>query len=241
MVTPISLGYSDSEMLYRVGLLLTLATISPVWGGLITMDFLVEMTWRYDLGTNATDPAFHPVTVGVQAVIDDQVKSRQSSAGATRISFDDVQITSTLPSVVNMGYDLSTLQYRYSDAWVQDNSSPSPATWTNFYDQIAANGANYNRNLGFTNDPALSDPANFGSADLRTLLASQIGKNYSYTENITFDGGGYYHSGSAKLLKVAFDSPGQPATSAVPEPSTYGSVAIAALALWKWKARKAVA
>lgn len=203
----------------KTALLFTLLLLAavPTWGGTITMDFSVSMDWRYDLATNAMDPTFHPLTMNVRAVVDDQrTGSIFFPPETTRILFGGVSVTSPLSGLVNMGYDVSTLTTRYSSVTVQDTfiTPTNQGTWTSLYEQYSNNAVHLGRNLQFTNDPRLNDPTGFGSTELRSLLASQLGRQYGYREDITFPGGGFQHHGTATLTNISFDA------ATVPEPST---------------------
>lgn len=212
----------------KTALLFTLLQLAavPTWGGTITMDFSVNMDWRYDLATNAMDPTFQPLAMNVQAIIDDErTGSIFFPPETTRILFGDVSITSPLSGLVNMGYDVSTLTTQYSNVNVQDTfiTDTNQGTWTVLDEKFVGNDAILERDLQFTDDPRLTDPANFGSADLRSLLASHLGKQYQYREDIVFPGGGFQHHGVATVTNITFDS-------IVPEPPT-GFMMLGALAL----------
>jgi hypothetical protein len=215
-------------------LLLFCLTMFPVWGSTITLDFRVEMDWRYDLAASSFDSAFVPFTMNVRAVVDDRrIGSISFPPDTTRILFDGVQITSPLSGLMDMGYDVSLLSERSSTVSVQDTfiTEVNQGTWTNLYEQFSANGVTLGRNLQFTNDSRLSDPANFNTPDLRSLLASHLGKQYTYREDITFPGGGYQHHGLATLTNVSF------ADTTVPEPSS-GWLVMGALAVCAFTNRR---
>jgi hypothetical protein len=189
------------------------------------MNFSVYMDWRYDLGAGTDDPSFSPFTMGVQAVIDDQRTGVLPIGASTRILFSGVQITSPLSTLVNFGYDISTLDTRYTGVNVQDTyiTPSNQGTWTSLYEEFTGNGASLGRSLQYVNDPRLSDPVNFGSAELFALLSSHLNKQYGYREDVVFEGGGYQHHGIATLTDVTFTD------SFVPEPA-YGLLLLVGLA-----------
>jgi hypothetical protein len=207
----------------------------PIWGGTVTMDFTVAMLWRFDLRTNAMDATFQPFTMALQSVFDDQYDGTfLVSPDTTQIRFGvgTFQINSPLASLVDMGYDVSTLAYQYSSVVVQDTyvTPSNQGTWTMLDQILAGNGVTYLKTLQYTLDPRLSSPNTFGVADLHQLLQSHVGADFWYREDIYMPGGGgYQHLGTAKLDTLTF--------SDTPEPSCALPLLSALLmfGVWKWR------
>jgi hypothetical protein len=199
-------------------LLLVAALFLPTWANTITMDFTVNMQWRYDLSTNAFDPTFRPFTMNIQAVVDDAyVGVVLSTPTSTRIAFAHVAVTSPLSSLFNLGVDPSTLTSRSSLVTLQDENGMFQATWTMLSEVVSnGSGSSLSRTLEFNNDPRLANFSTFASSDLDAFMLAQVGDQWDYREDSGFAGVGFQNFGVATLTSVNI--------GLVPEPSYGGAV-----------------
>jgi hypothetical protein len=183
----------------------------------MTMQFSVYMNWQCDLSTNAMNPLFVPLTINIQAVVDDQKTGViLFPPDTTRILFGGVSIASPLSSLVPMGHTPSPTDARYPSADVQDTfiTPTNQGTWISLDEEFWGTNTSYGRNFQYTNLPRLTDPLNFDSDDFYSLLLSTVGQTWGYREDSGFPGGGFQTHGDATLLSVTGTQ------TSVPEPST---------------------
>ena len=81
---------------------LTAMAFAPAYADTITLNFTMAMVWQYNLGTSTFD-SIQPLTMDVQAVIDDQV------TGTIVFSPDTIR--------TNFGAAGSIRRYRASSTW----------------------------------------------------------------------------------------------------------------------------
>lgn len=199
-------------------LLMLVLSAVPAWSGTVTMDFTVDMRFRYDLLANNFDTTFTPFAMQMRVAFSDQYTGTielPPQSTQVQFGFGTLLINSPLSQTVDMGYDLSTLPVRFAGVTVQDTfvTEANQGTWTNLAEIFGSNEIVYLKTLQYTNDPRLSDPSTFRTPELHTLLASHVGESFDYREDIYFpNNSGYAHYGVARLDGVAF--------SDVPEPQS---------------------
>ena len=187
------------------------------------MDFAVKMVWQNNLSTNTLtyyEQSF-PI-MDVRAILDDtptgSIVFSNPPPTTIRVTFRGGPIISPLSSLVNLGYDSSTLPTVFTSVSVQSPNATN-TTWITIDHQQSRGVEEW---IEFNEAPVLTDPVTFGSADLLSLLTSEIGQQYSYRE----DGNGLQNMGNATLRGVSYDS-----ASIVSEPS-YGFVIFDVLCLF---------
>ena len=201
---------------------LTAMAFAPAYADTITLNFTMAMVWQYNLGTSTFD-SIQPLTMDVQAVIDDQVTGTiVFSPDTIRTNFGAARIDSPLSGLIDLGYDVSTLAYSTSGMSAQGNNGSFNETWLTISEELSGSGYDWEKSLENNDVPPMTDPANFTTADLESLLFSEVGVSglWSYREDIDYPGGGglqnYF---SAVLDSVSVDD-------AVPEPSYEAAIVI---------------
>ena len=74
----------------------------------------------------------------------------------------------------------------------QGNNGSFNETWLTISEELSGSGYDWEKSLENNDVPPMTDPANFTTADLESLLFSEVGVSglWSYREDIDYPGGG---------------------------------------------------